>query len=612
MYELRERLRHSAPELHQTLERCWEIALNEWIPAMGIKRDSYNSYPHLRNLENYLTQLIRQFEGRNPDQELLSPVELYVLLSAILFHDIGRLYDSADGHAEGSYRLVIDQAASLGLHSPELARTIARICRAHGYGSEDYAGWERELTTTVIDPYGEIRERVLAAILTLVDHLDSSHLRVLPLYLRATRRPEIVGAFREVVRGTRIDLEGRCIRVVLGDGFEQGGAPDTEEKQSTDPACQTKMKYTLKSADIAARVSHCIFRTDDNMPNLSGPLRTNTNVLEILNNIGTWKCDESASEELLVEMSERNMTLEPYMQLVATGDLQIDFEKPRDCLVEGLIRYWSDWKKKPEVKQDHKHRKHLLKKIDEIEKTKQLITATEKLTSPLPELKSIPVSESHEWIELIYLLEDLKNVSSAISSETTELEVPTFNRKWPRGILLAALMKDTATNNDALEMISGTLSGVEIPLDKWLLEYREKLYDASGRETFEPIFTLRYLEHVFDGMHRLSTEVFPHGPFTYEALASEVRDPDVAKIKRAVRRISLICQDELYRKNSEEEDLPGSMSVLRFWCSDTHWNLHEGGHAIPKSLARMSDSESKSDAAKLIERAQKRYEEHTK
>ena len=608
MYELRERLRHSAPELHQTLERCWEIALNEWIPAMGIKRDSYNSYPHLRNLENYLTHLIRQFEGRNPEQELLSPVELYVLLSAILFHDIGRLDGTGDGHAEGSYRLVIGQAAALGLHSPELARTIARICRAHDYGPDDYAEWERQLTTTVIDPYGEIRERVLAALLTLVDHLDSSHLRVLPLYLRATRRPEIVGAFREVVRGTRIDLEGRCVRVVLGDGFEQ-----RRNRAATGSPRQPEMKYTLKSAGITERVS----REDEagNMPYLSGFLTDDG--LQLIDKIGLWKCNESAPEELLVDMQERGVIIHPYMQLISTGDLQIDFEKNKDTSIRDIIQKWSEWKHDPAVKQEHKHRYSLFKIIDDIRDKAGFSVdglpipgvvidgiSLDKLDTKLPKFKEVSIRESKNWIDLVFLLDELKDNSPTEPEERDD--------NWPKGILLATLMKDTFTNSKALKMISRTLSGVEIPLDEWLLEYREKLYDASGHETFEPIFTRRYLEHVFGGMHRLSTEVFPHGPFTYEALASEVRDPDVAKIKRAVRRISLICKDKLQRINGLEEKNPGSLSILRFWCSDTHWDLHEDEHPGPQRMSRTTDSESKGDAAKLIDRAQERYEEHTK
>ena len=58
MNVLREQLRSQSPELNAALERSWEVAFDEWLPAVSPSKDSFNSYPHIRNLENYLTKLV--------------------------------------------------------------------------------------------------------------------------------------------------------------------------------------------------------------------------------------------------------------------------------------------------------------------------------------------------------------------------------------------------------------------------------------------------------------------------------------------------------------------------------------------------------------------------
>ncbi|HTX92779.1 MAG TPA: hypothetical protein VMC09_16330, partial [Anaerolineales bacterium] len=176
MNVLRERLKNESPELFQALERSWEIAWNEWLPAMGVNRDSYNSFPHLKNLEAYFDQVITSFEtvavaGSEP---FISPTEIYILLSAILFHDIGRVPASGDAHAKESRDIIIKQWNGLGIQSIELARSIAEICGCHDCAPSEWETETKSLNNVVIDPYGEVRERFLACLLVLIDHLDGA------------------------------------------------------------------------------------------------------------------------------------------------------------------------------------------------------------------------------------------------------------------------------------------------------------------------------------------------------------------------------------------------------------------------------------------------------
>jgi hypothetical protein len=213
----RTRLKESHPELHDALERSWEIAFNEWLPALGVQYDSFNSYPHLRNLEIHLDKLVSDFESMSSTgcPSLLNPIELYVMLSAILFHDIGRTR-TRDLHGMESERIIRDNFGSLGIVSEELANTIARICGFHDLPTVDTEEGISLLSTVVIDPYGEIRERGCAVLLKLIDHLDSAFTRVLPEYIKSFAQFETVGGFRKTVRGVEVDLKGQMVKVVLG------------------------------------------------------------------------------------------------------------------------------------------------------------------------------------------------------------------------------------------------------------------------------------------------------------------------------------------------------------------------------------------------------------
>jgi hypothetical protein len=202
MGTLRERLRAAAPELHSTLERSWHTAHEEWLPAIPLsKTDSFNSYPHLRNLEAYLEQIVAEYESLNGPSAppLLSPFEMYVVLASILFHDIGRVADGDDvDHGCESQKIVTRDYASLGIPSKELAESIGRIVEFHTKTPEMAASClSSELSTVVVSPFGAIRERALAALLVLVDHMDSAFTRVPPQYV--SDHP--AGSFRRATRG---------------------------------------------------------------------------------------------------------------------------------------------------------------------------------------------------------------------------------------------------------------------------------------------------------------------------------------------------------------------------------------------------------------------------
>lgn len=223
---VRERLRAEDPRLYAALEGSWETAQQTWLPLIAAKHGSHNAYPHLWNMELRLNDLAEVFgaEDRRPSFRL-SPVEKYLLLAAVLFHDIGKARERYEyDHALGSYLLVEEHWAEYGILTDSLAHIVAKLALHHDVRKaasdpQHDARKTHGLSERTVDPYGRVRENGLSAVLVLLDHLDTSYTRVVP--------PEITQAgaktFRKLVQGVEVDHEARLIRSVLA-GFERKDA----------------------------------------------------------------------------------------------------------------------------------------------------------------------------------------------------------------------------------------------------------------------------------------------------------------------------------------------------------------------------------------------------
>jgi hypothetical protein len=213
---IRTRLQQAMPDLFNAFERSWDIAQDEWLPAISQQNDSYNSYPHLRNLEMYLDKLLLAFENFHLTKvELFSPIEIYVLLMSILLHDIGRVNGSSE-HGKKSRKLIREKWQNLGIPNEQLAGVIADVCFFHDCKIAEVPTEINNLHSTVIDPGGSVRMRAIAAVLMLLDHMDCTFLRTVPSYLKDSDATGISGAFRRKFSGVEIDLEGGMIKVVIG------------------------------------------------------------------------------------------------------------------------------------------------------------------------------------------------------------------------------------------------------------------------------------------------------------------------------------------------------------------------------------------------------------
>lgn len=214
---LRERLKLIAPDLAADLDHQWKIATTEWLPVLGMSMDSSNGLVHIRNIENHLDIMLHTLFKHNKNAAIfrMRPIEIYLLLAAILFHDIGRIVNP-DSHGDAVLYYFDDRYGNLGFHNREVARSLGRICPYHDKDTDvERREYERKyLSDIVIDPYGEVRQRMIAALLTLGDRMDNAHTRAIPPYLKDANIG-IKGQFRNIILGVFADPAARMIKTVL-------------------------------------------------------------------------------------------------------------------------------------------------------------------------------------------------------------------------------------------------------------------------------------------------------------------------------------------------------------------------------------------------------------
>lgn len=206
-------------ELYIVYQRSFEIAMLKWLPNITPKKDSYNSYPHIKGVMAQIDRLLYEDENRFS----LNCSELYILLCAILMHDIGKgIYETPSDkryipdHAFNSYKIIVTHWASLGLLTEKVAEIVADICRFHD--CPDQVEMEELYTKYYIDQFKRtepIRGRLLGALLFLGDHMDTTFTRVVPSFLKENGVLEIVGNFRNKIADVRLDRQHKMIRQIL-------------------------------------------------------------------------------------------------------------------------------------------------------------------------------------------------------------------------------------------------------------------------------------------------------------------------------------------------------------------------------------------------------------
>jgi hypothetical protein len=298
MNTLRNLLKAQHPGLSEALERSWKIALEQWLPAVSPSSSSFNSYPHLRNVEACLDGIINAFTPHSADASacFLNPLEIYVLLASILFHDIGHPQEeaakkrdpNAAKHAFFSRRTIVNDFAQLGIPSRELAGVIGDIALQH----DPPDGTPDNLSETAISPYGRLRCQPLAALLILADRMDGAYSRALPVYLNSAEEVEIKGAFRREVLAVQTDPKSRLILTVLSHDFPTmpdnlsswikpaynlEGTPSTPSSRKKSPALISRIyRKLLDAIEERHKQNNSFDKNDINIIHKAGFIKIDT------------------------------------------------------------------------------------------------------------------------------------------------------------------------------------------------------------------------------------------------------------------------------------------------------------------------------------------------
>jgi len=404
---------------------------------------------------------------------LLNTVELFLLLAAVLFHDIGRITDN-DNHGKESRNLIEHNFAALSIPSRELAYSLGRICEFHDAPPDikRFTEAAHKLHDVVIDPYGEVRELTLSTLLTLADHMDSASQRVLPNYLFGYN-PQPIGAFRNIITGVVFDHCAQMIRVELSLPYSEEPGPNDDKLIYSIP----KQKQTLGFS------SH-------------------------------------------VEIKDRDVN-----DLIQKCQLDFYYRDIAVLLLSDLQYPISD-------------NDHLLIKRYIEDRRRQLSDNANGESSLIKPRAFGPI----EW---------------HIINGHLRANLAKGGKQWPTVTLLAMVLNDLRENASFLQVIKGTLASFNMPAQSWLFEYNEHLYTWQGKETFEPIFYKEWLQSVIKAMWRMSVSVFGHSDFSYESLAAQLREPDIQRIRMAVRRIAIVTERMIIEPDPTEESA--------IWYSDQTW-----------------------------------------
>jgi hypothetical protein len=497
MNRLRQLLKDEAPELHEALERSWKIAVEEWLGALKPSKGSYNAYPHLHNVENYLDQILA---GIQPDSAgrargCLTPAELYVLLSAVLLHDVGRAREGKPNHPKVSQGTVEGQYAHLGIPSRELARCIGNIAAAHGRPlvpdkkGAGNAGREQRLFDVTVDPHGEIRQESLAALLRLADYMDSAFTRVVPRYVLPENELELLGQFRDVIPGVSVDHEGRMVKTVVA-----------AEKFRPEHQGQAKVDYSIVHPyDESSKADWDIISAKRALPpdiQLEGDG----------NGVEQHDLDQAVADTINLQ----RQTVEDAQKKAMKGT-----NGGKDS---------PDWKAISATI----HKQAIVVLAYEEKRHPRGTLRYQRLLPYRALNEAVTTFDPQDWLVVRRVFQ--------VDADTTPPPLPPH-------ALLAVVMSDVLANARELSASRAELSAVGLPLAAWLIDFEEHLYNTWGEETFEPVLSRGYLVRVADGMWELSTRVFGFSLFSYADLASAIGDVNVARVRRAVRRLGIVAGD---------------------------------------------------------------------
>ena len=565
---LRERQKQAETDLWRALMKMWDIAAETWLPRMGDRSDSYNGRPHVIGVERHLDRLV-------PDEvkQDLSSTEIFVLLAAVLLHDIGKLdleqpLDAADekegrvpsGQAEDRHwkdsclRIQRDWAL-LGIPEPELASWVALLACSHGWRSPREPACatggrpsecrfhcpacrtgptELDVARTV---YGEKpRLAWLASLLRIADEADNCKSRAVPAFVRTragrsnTARAE---TWREHVSAVEFDAVGRCVRLLT----ERIEFPAMQElrncargTEAPDEVHDRNLHACIERYARGACQGYGVFpaslKSDDPYTILRGAHEEAGACLDAMGD------RDSAYEKMLTGFREKLSEEASVLKRRAPLSKQ---ESREVCKTAALLKLIATWARRSVELHDQAGGG-----TGGPEKCVRAISAAQRLVCEFLDLRGNSAWRPGELQRVVCALNDLRDVLKNWAEPLREVglyfEDAFLDVSLPHATLLSAGAISEYLEKSGDNVLAGPVDSREIA--------------RSIEPGLVPGGSTEFLERVIEAMGTLGRSVaMPKhtdmgvGGFTWESLAEEAGSSNSLVIQSAVQRIRAMRED---------------------------------------------------------------------
>lgn len=529
------------PVLFASYKKTEEVAINHWYPGMTQSNGSVNSYPHVQGIIYQLSIVLY-----HPQCVIkLTDVELYLLLTSILLHDIGKVKQK-DEHGQASRDLIKEHWAELKIESDQIQYIIQNICYLHDRKEEKFQSVYRLLPADeYIDRYGRVRPRLLGALLYLGDHMDNSYTRTISEEFTNHFRKNVLGVhfqpeqqmittvippeafFRNVKTGDKAPLDAAFVNNILGSfamflNAEVNGneaKPETKDKGREEAEQDVKAYLDLEALLYLMRDTYdndqCLKYIKDELYMLGMPIKK-------------W----------MIECKGQLFLIHKECEDEATNS---EYEKAIKQIIDIL-------EEKPEASGKSETRRNLR-------------------TELLKRLGDVKLDQSINTASFAKLL-DISMQMQSFGSEAKEAVHTAQSNVFER-------TKEALTAYRLLQICPLLAAGQAIK--------KESMISCSpcylAVPTIEPLTGYDYCIKVLRAMHDITTTIFAKSYFSYTDICNYMReDPkNSRKVLSAVRRLSYLFQYiQNYCVTGEQDE-----ATYTIYYNDQVWNITSSSKVKP-------------------------------
>ncbi|MCO8242960.1 hypothetical protein [Haladaptatus sp. AB643] len=203
---------------------------------------------HIDAVINQASRLLED-ELRNVGDNDLTELDIFILLTSILWHDVGMIVDRSE-HDQISTD-VFDELQTMGAMSPNVKRVITDIIKAHR-GDSGLDIPQKNTSFTINGKIYKIYPKALAGILRFSDEISETQERVSSdRWVRDTVPVEsrIFWRYAQTIQSCYPLLNGKAIKVVIGmevdDAIEMYPCPDSFEHRGNQNGEISLIQYII-------------------------------------------------------------------------------------------------------------------------------------------------------------------------------------------------------------------------------------------------------------------------------------------------------------------------------------------------------------------------------